>query len=67
MHHLTSMAFSLSQLTKSEVDILADELMLTAGVEDMQIFIDEQTAYLKVDKKRLDKYKLQQLVPVLSV
>jgi len=67
VHHLTSIAFSLSQLTELEVDTLADELLLVAGVEDMQIFIDEQTAYLKVDKKRLDKYKLQQLVPVLSV
>lgn len=65
--HVTSLAFSLPQLTKSETDKLTAELMSIAGVEDMQIFVDEQTAYLKVDKKRLDKYKLQQLVPVLSV
>lgn len=67
IHHLTSVAFSLPNLSRIEMDQLATELMSVTGVEDMQIFTDEKTAYLKIDKKRLDKYKLQQLAPVVSI
>ena len=45
------------------VQQLTEEIMAVQGVEDMQIFMDEQTAYLKVDKKQLDKAALQHIVP----
>lgn len=67
VRHLTSIAFSLSNFSPTEIEALADELIRVQGIEDMQIFADEQTAYLKVDKKRLDKGKLQQLVPAISM
>ncbi|TBR40859.1 MFS transporter [Marinomonas agarivorans] len=67
VNHLTSLAFSLPKLSEIETDKLTIELLSIVGVEDMQIFIDEQTAYLKVDKKRLDRHKLQQLVPAVSI
>lgn len=65
--HLTSLAFSLQHLDQIEIDKLANDLSHVDGVEDMQIFSDEKTAYLKVDKKLLDKDKLLQLAPTVSV
>ena len=65
--HLTSLAFSLQHLDNVEIDKLANDLSGVDGVEDMQIFSDEKTAYLKVDKKLLDKDKLLQLAPSVSV
>jgi predicted MFS family arabinose efflux permease len=65
--HLTSLAFSLQHLDNVEIDKLANDLSGVDGVEDMQIFSDEKTAYLKVDKKLLDKDKLLQLAPTVSV
>ena len=50
-------------MTHDEVSKMADELLTIQGVEDMQIFKDEQTAYLKVDKKLLDKDALLRLAP----
>ena len=60
---VTSMAFSVVAHTKDDVQQLTEEIMAIQGVEDMQIFMDEQTAYLKVDKKQLDKAALQRIVP----
>ncbi|BDX04258.1 MAG: MFS transporter [Marinomonas sp.] len=60
---LSSLAFSVSSMTHDEVSKMADELLTIQGVEDMQIFKDEQTAYLKVDKKLLDKDALLRLAP----
>lgn len=65
--HLTSLAFSLQHLDLAQIDKLANDLSDVDGVEDMQIFSDEKTAYLKVDKKLLDKDKLLQLAPTVSV
>ncbi|MGB0942497.1 MAG: MFS transporter [Marinomonas sp.] len=65
--HLTSLAFSLQHLDLTQIDKLANDLSDVDGVEDMQIFSDEKTAYLKVDKKLLDKDKLLQLAPTVSV
>jgi multidrug efflux pump subunit AcrB len=65
--HLTSLAFSLQHLDLAQIDKLANDLSNVDGVEDMQIFSDEKTAYLKVDKKLLDKDKLLQLAPTVSV
>lgn len=64
--HLTSVAFSLAQMSQQQVTELANALSDIQGVEDMQIFIDEQTAYLKVDKKTLDKEHLQRVAPQVS-
>lgn len=60
---VTSMAFSVVAHTEDDVQQLTEEIMAIQGVEDMQIFMDEQTAYLKVDKKQLDKAALQRIVP----
>jgi len=60
---LSSLAFSLPNMTDEEVSKLADQLSEIQGVEGMQIFKDEQTAYLKVDKKLLDKDTLMRLAP----
>lgn len=60
---LSSLAFSLPNMTDEEVSTLADQLSEIQGVEGMQIFKDEQTAYLKVDKKLLDKDALMRLAP----
>ncbi|WP_333703607.1 MFS transporter [Vibrio hepatarius] len=60
---VTSMAFSVVAHTEDGVQQLTEEIMAIQGVEDMQIFMDEQTAYLKVDKKQLDKAALQRIVP----
>ncbi len=60
---LSSLAFSLPNMTDEEVSALANQLSQIQGVEGMQIFKDEQTAYLKVDKKLLDKDTLMRLAP----
>lgn len=64
---LSSIAFSLPKMTNEEVTKLADQLSEIQGVEGMQIFEDEQTAYLKVDKQRLDKDTLLRLAPQVTL
>ncbi|MDE8604439.1 MFS transporter [Marinomonas sp. RSW2] len=64
---LSSLAFSLPNMTDEEVSKLADQLSEIQGVEGMQIFKDEQTAYLKVDKKLLDKDTLMRLAPQVTL
>ena len=61
--HLSIMAFSLPDGDEAMINVFADHLSNVKGVEDMQIFIDERTAYLKVDKKILDQETLQRLAP----
>jgi len=64
---LSSVAFSLPNMTEDEITQLADQLTAIQGVEGMQIFKDEQTAYLKVDKKTLDKETLSRLAPQVAL
>ncbi|MBD5772656.1 MFS transporter [Marinomonas colpomeniae] len=64
---LSSLAFSLPNITEEEITKLADQLTQVQGVEGMQIFKDEQTAYLKVDKKILDKDTLKRLAPQVAL
>ncbi|MBJ7539555.1 MFS transporter [Marinomonas transparens] len=64
---LSSLAFSLPDISDEDVSSLADKLAQVQGVEDMQIFIDERTAYLKVDKKILDKDTLSSLAPQVNL
>lgn len=64
---LSSLAFSLPNMTETEITKLADQLIRIQGVEGMQIFKDEQTAYLKVDKKILDKENLKHLAPQIAL
>ncbi|WCN11765.1 MFS transporter [Marinomonas mediterranea] len=64
---LSSLAFSLPDLTDAELEAFKRELERVQGVEDMQIFTDEQTAYLKIDKKRLDKETLKRVAPQVSI
>lgn len=60
-NQLGSMAFSVSAHSDDEVSSLKQQLKSVQGVEDVQIFTDEQTAYLKVNKKQLDKEALQRI------
>lgn len=60
---VSSMAFSVAAHSAQDVQQLTQQLMEIQGVEDVQIFTDEQTAYLKVDKKQLDKEALQRIAP----
>ncbi|MGB2065110.1 MAG: MFS transporter, partial [Marinomonas gallaica] len=64
---VASMAFSVAAQTEDDVHQLKKQLMAIQGVEDMQIFTDEQTAYLKVDKKQLDKAALQRVAPQIQL
>jgi len=64
---LNSIAFSLPEGEDDTLDALADQLAKVKGVEDMQIFKDELTAYLKVDKKILDKETLKRLAPQANI
>jgi predicted MFS family arabinose efflux permease len=64
---LSSLAFSLPNMTEDEITKLADQLSEIQGVEGMQIFKDEQTAYLKVDKTVLDKETLARLAPQVAL
>ena len=64
---LSSVAFSLTNTSEQAVSELSAKLAQVQGVEDMQIFSDEQTAYLKVDKKLLDKDALRQIAPQINL
>ena len=64
---LTSLAFSLGGLSQREITELSSRLMTIQGVEDMQLFEDEQTAYLKVNKKQLDRDSLLRVVPQVTL
>jgi MFS family permease len=64
---LSSLAFSLPNMSEAEITKLADQLIEIQGVEGMQIFRDEQTAYLKIDKKTLDKESLVRLAPQVTL
>ncbi|MEO9654342.1 MFS transporter [Marinomonas sp.] len=64
---LSSLAFSLTETNDQAVSELSAKLAQVQGVEDMQIFSDEQTAYLKVDKKLLDKDALRQIAPQINL
>lgn len=60
---VSSMAFSVAAHSAQDVQQLTQQLMEIQGVENVQIFTDEQTAYLKVNKKQLDKEALQRIAP----
>lgn len=64
---LTSLAFSLANMSQANINDLANQLTSVQGVEDMQLFIDEQTAYLKIDKKHLNKDHLLRIVPQINL
>ncbi|GAB3479264.1 MFS transporter [Marinomonas epiphytica] len=64
---LSSIAFSVSDPSQSAITTLTAKLSQVQGVEDLQVFADEQTAYLKVDKKKLDKDALRQIAPQIHI
>lgn len=64
---LSSLAFSVSGSDQAAITTLMAQLEHVQGVEDMQVFADEQTAYLKVDKKILDKNALRQIAPQANI
>ncbi|TPE49986.1 MFS transporter [Maribrevibacterium harenarium] len=64
---LSSIAFTLPQDIEVNITELTEQLANIQGVEDMQIFTDERTAYLKVDKKQLDKAALARIAPQIAL
>lgn len=64
---LSSLAFSLSSIDEAAIPALTEQLMSIEGVEGLQIFEDEQTAYLKVNKKKLDKDTLAHIAPQVAL
>ncbi|MCV2404053.1 MFS transporter [Marinomonas sp. C2222] len=64
---LSSLAFSLSNIDEAAIPTLTEQLMAVEGVEGLQIFEDEQTAYLKVNKKKLDKDTLARIAPQVAL
>lgn len=56
---LSSIMLSFDHLTSDEAPLLAEQLRAVAGVHDVVVLVEEQVAYLKVDKQQLDEVALQ--------
>src|SRR5690606_39270626 len=60
VRHATSFVLKLQEVDRQHVSSLLDELMGIPGVEDATVIVEENTAYLKVDKTILDEEALSQ-------
>lgn len=58
---LQDYTLKLDALDKGGQDSLTQRLLAVSGVEEVVIIADENTAYLKVDNRRLDKEQLQEV------
>lgn len=56
---LNSLMLSFQQLTPEEAPLLAERLRAVPGVHDVVVLVEEQVAYLKVDKQALDEEALR--------
>jgi MFS family permease len=56
---LNSLMLNFDHLTAEEAPGVAERLRAVAGVEDVVVLVEEQVAYLKVDRRRLDEAALQ--------
>ena len=56
---LNSLMLNFDHLTAEEAPGVAERLRAVAGVEDVVVLVEEQVAYLKVDRQRLDEAALQ--------
>ncbi len=61
--HLSSQILAVGKIDETTVNALRDKLLATTGVYDVMIAIDEQVAYLKVDKKELP----ERVLPLYNV
>ncbi|MFT2110325.1 MFS transporter [Marinomonas sp. 2405UD68-3] len=64
---LTSLAFSLDSYNNEDIKELSLQLINIQGVEEMQLFADEKTAYLKINKQQLDRDDLLRVVPQITL
>lgn len=56
---LNSVMLSFETLTPEEAPLLAERLRAVPGVHDVVVLVEEQVAYLKVDKQQLDEQALR--------
>lgn len=57
--YLANMLISVENLTRSQAEQLADEILALTGVEEVKLHFGEGVLYLKVDNRLLDKDSLQ--------
>ena len=60
--HVSSKVVALPNITEGAIPALQKQLRTVAGVEDVVVYADEQVAYLKVDKQKLDEAELREVV-----
>ena len=60
--HLSSKILAVGQLSAAQAKVLESQLQQLDGVAEAKIFADEQTAYLKIDKTKLDDTQLSHLL-----
>ena len=58
--YVSSIVLDLYSVVPSDARRMNDRLATVAGVKEVSLIIEEQTAYLKVDKKLLDEQHLRQ-------
>ena len=56
--YTTSFVLPLQGVNSGDAEQISNDLSLIAGVEDVTLVVDENLAYLKVDRKNLDEDKL---------
>ncbi|MCL6270071.1 MFS transporter [Sansalvadorimonas sp. 2012CJ34-2] len=58
--YVSSIVLDLYPVVPSEANRMSDRLAAVAGVKDVTLIVEEQTAYLKIDKQQLDEQHLRQ-------
>ena len=58
--YVSSIVLDLYPVVPSEANRMSDRLAAVAGVKDVTLVVEEQTAYLKIDKQQLDEQHLRQ-------
>ena len=58
--YVSSIVLDLYPVVPSEANRMSDRLATVAGVKDVTLIVEEQTAYLKIDKQLLDEQHLRQ-------
>lgn len=60
--NLANLLISMESIAADRVDDFVDTLLAVEGVVEVKAHSEEQVAYLKVDKRKLEKAALQQLI-----
>ena len=58
--YVSSIVLGLYPVAPAEAGRVSERLATVAGVKDVSLVVEEQTAYLKVDKNQLDEQHLRQ-------